>query len=134
MHRKAISTVIAGCALYGAAAGVAAIRNSFPLPELGPHATADIMNDRALASTLHRFTLTNGEDDEYASLVDTIGHFMRLVSTADGAGTGVGVQFHATRLADEAVRLATSLRSGADVDVDDLDGILRDHLYNIMLL
>jgi len=112
---------IAGCALFGAAAGVAAIRNSFPLPDIGTSATADILHDRVLACTLHRFTLTNGEDDQYAALVDTISAFMSLITKANHAGTWVGFQFRATRLVDDAVRIATSLRSGADVDVKDLD-------------
>ena len=135
MQPNAIAkNIIAGCMLFGAAAGVSAIRNSFPLPDLGPRATMHITNDRDLACTIHRFTLSHGDDDRYDALVDTISAFMHLVSKAENAGTGVGFQIRGTRLTDDAVRIASSLRSGIDADVEDLEGILRDHLHNIMIL
>lgn len=135
MNRHVIAkSVIAGCLLLGTANAAAAIRCAFPLPDLGPHATEHILSDRVLVCTLHRFTLVHADDDRYAALVETINSFMSVVAESERSMTGVGFQFRATRLADDAVRLATALRTGVDVDVEDIGGILGDHLHNMMVL
>ena len=135
MHRHVIAkSVIAGCALFGAANAAAAFRCAFPLPDLGPHATDHIVSDRVLVCTLHRFMLTHADDERYAKLVETINQFMALVAESERKMTGVGFQFRCTRLADDAVRIATSLRTGVDVDVEDIGGILGDHLHNMMVM
>ena len=134
-HSQVIAkSVFAGCVLFGAANVAAAIRCAFPLPDLGPFDTEYIMVDRVLVSTLHRFTLSHGSDDVYGDLVETINEFMWLVAESECAMTGVGFQFRATRLADDAVRIATFLRTGVDVDVEDLERILGDHVHNMMVM
>ena len=127
-------TAFAGCMLFGAAKAAAAIRSAFPLPDLGPHATEYIVHDRVLMCTLHRFTLAHADDDRYAALVETVNRFMSIVAESERSMTGVGFQLRATRLADDAVRIATTLRTGVDVDVEDIGGILGDHLHNMMVM
>lgn len=129
-----VKSVVAGCVLFGAANAAASIRNAFPLPDLGPYETEYILADRVLVSTLHRFTVAHADEEGYAELVETINKFMCVVAESERAMTGVGFQFRATRLADDAVRIATRLRTGVDVDVEDIEGILGDHLHNMMVL
>ena len=131
---RVLVTVVAGCTLYGAANALAAFRSSFPLPDIGPHAAEHIIPDRVLVCALYRFTLSHREDPRYAALVNYINEFMMVVAESERAGSGVGFQFRATRLADDAIRIATELRAGVDVDVEDISAILTDNLHNIMVL
>lgn len=134
LNRLVAKNVFAGCVLFGAAHAAAAVRCAFPLPDVGPLVTEHTLADRALVYALHRFAVMHVEDERYAALVKAVNLFMSLVAEALCAGTGVGFQLRSTRVADEAIRIATCMRSGVDVDVEDLECLLGDHLHNLMIM
>ena len=131
--RAIAKTVLAGCALLGAANAAAAFRGSFALPEIGADANENVLSDRMLVLVLHRFFLSDREATQYVELIQCINLFMEIVAASEQSGTGVGFQFRAARLSDDAIQIATKLRTGVDADVEDLSSILSDHLYNIMV-